>query len=298
MRPRNDDAGTEHGGTADTIGGAGAGGALGHGGAYGTAGSTEGSAGSAAGGGGASGAAGAGGSGGGSSGCANLPLCDDFESATVDGPPSTDKWKVGAPNGMGTGTLAIDGTQAHSGTKSVRVTGKAGYNNHIFFYNESAVASIGKVIFGRMFVRFSQALADGHATFMTMHDSGDMKDLRMGGQMKILMYNRELNDATLPALSPVGISKSMSPAPGTWLCLEFKIDGNAGEIQTWVDGNDIAGLHADGTPTQDIDQQWVSSGPYKPSLTDWKMGWESYAGGDMTLWFDDVALGAERIGCK
>jgi hypothetical protein len=297
-RPRNDDVGAEQGGTANTTGGAGGGGTTNHAGAGGMAGSSTGTAGSSAGSGGTSGGAGAGGSGGAALGCANLPLCDDFESATADGPPSTAKWKVGAPNGTGLSTLAIDGSQAHSGTKSVRVTGIAGYSNHIFFYNESAVASIGKVVFGRMFVRFSQALADGHATFMTMRDSGDMKDLRMGGQMKVLMYNRELNDATLPAMSPVGISKSISPMPGTWLCIEFKIDSNAGEIQTWVDGNEIAGLHADGTPTQDIDQQWVSSGAYKPSLTDWKLGWESYAGGDMTIWFDDVALGPQRIGCN
>jgi hypothetical protein len=245
-----------------------------------------------------SGAAGGGGSAATTLGCANLPLCDDFESAAADGPPSSAKWKVGAPNGMGTGTLAIDGTQAHSGTKSVKVIGKSGYSNHIFFYNESAVAAIGKVVYGRMFVRFSQSLADGHATFMTMRDTGDMKDLRMGGQMKILMYNRELNDATLPALSPMGIAKSLSPMPNTWMCIEFKIDGGSGEIQTWVDEKEIAGLHADATPTQDIDQQWSSSGAYKPSLTDWKLGWESYAGGDMTIWFDDVALAAQKIGCN
>ena len=75
-----------------------------------------------------------------------------------------------------------------------------------------------------------------------------------------------------------------------------KIDGNSGEIQAWADGNEILGLRADGTATQDIDGQWVS-GKYKPSLSDIKFGWESYAGGDMTLWFDDVAL-ATGMGCK
>src|SRR5258708_3630302 len=291
--------GDQAGGSSDTTGGgsvsSGAAGAVGSSGAGGA---SNGAGGSAAGGGGTAGASGAGGSAVVMMGCAGLPLCDDFESASAGGPPSTAKWKVGAPNGTGSGTLTIDGAQAHSGTKSVRVDGKAGYSNHIFFYNESAVAGIGKLMFERMFVRFSQSLADGHATFMTMKDSGDMKDLRMGGQTKILMYNRELNDATLPVLSPMGIAKSLSPAPSTWLCIELEIDGNTGEIQTWVDGTEVAGLHADATPTPDIDQQWLSSGIYKASLTDVKFGWESYAGGDMTLWFDDVALAAQRIGCN
>ena len=294
-RMGDDNASTQAGGSNDTTGGGG----LGNGGASGASGTggTSHAAGGSVGVGGAGGASGAGGSSVATVSCADLPLCDDFESAAADGPPSAAKWKVGAPNGMGTGTLAVDGTQAHSGTKSVRVIGKDNYNNHIFFYNETAVAGIGKLVFGRMFVRFGQALADGHATFMTMKDTVDMKDLRMGGQMKILMYNRELNDATLPELSPMGIAKSLSPMPNTWICLEFKIDGNTGEIQTWADGNEILGLHADGTPTQDIDGQWVS-GKYKPSLSDIKFGWESYGGGDMTLWFDDVALAAQRIGCK
>ncbi|WP_420704772.1 hypothetical protein [Kutzneria chonburiensis] len=30
---------------------------------------------------------------------------------------------------------------------------------------------------------------------------------------------------------------------------------------------------------------------------DLRFGWESYAGGDDTLWFDDVAVATTRIGC-
>jgi hypothetical protein len=230
-------------------------------------------------------------------GCAGLPLCDDFESATPGGPPDPVRWQVGAPNVTGQGSLMIDGTMAHSGKNSVRVAGKAGYNNHIFFFTDTAVSPIGKALFGRMFVAFEQPLADGHATFLAMKDLGDMKDLRMGGQSKILMYNRESNDATLPALSPVGISKSVQPPTHTFICIEFRIDENTGDIQTWVDHNEVLGLRADGTPTPDVDQQWLNGGVWKPSLSDVKFGWESYAGGDMTLWFDDVALDSQRLGC-
>ncbi len=286
-RPSGDDTGSQQGGTSDTTGGL-AGSSI----ASGASGAS--SAGNATGAGGSAGTVEAGSIGG--RGCAGLALCDDFESVAVDGPPDASKWKVGAPNVTGTGTLAIDGTRAHRGTKSVRVNGKDSYNNHIFFYNESAVAGIGKVLFGRMFVRFAQPLADGHAAFLAMKDTGDMKDFRMGSQDKVLDYNRELGDSTLPSLSPAGVATSVSPLPNAWLCIELEIDGNTGEIQTWIDGKAIAGLHADGSPTPDIDQQWVSLG-YKPSLTDVKFGWESYGAGDMTLWFDDVALDAQRIGC-
>lgn len=237
-------------------------------------------------------------SGGGAVDCKNLPICDDFEAATAGAEPGG-KWKIIIPNGTTSpSTVAIDGTLAHSGTKSVKVTGKGGYSNHIFFGNQDLVAGIGKVVFGRFFLRLSNPFADGHTTFMAMKDTGDGgKDLRMGGQAQILMWNREQGDPTLPSLSPVGISKSIKPPTNQWLCVEFMIDGNQSASQTWVDGTEIEGLHVDGTPTPDIDQQWLNSA-WKPSLTDWKLGWESYAGGDMTLWFDDVALGPQRIGCQ
>ena len=56
-------------------------------------------------------------------------------------------------------------------------------------------------------------------------------------------------------------------------------------------------LDQDGVPTQDIDKQWLNKVGWKPDLVDLKLGWESYGGQDMTLWFDDVAIGPARIGC-
>ena len=49
-------------------------------------------------------------------------------------------------------------------------------------------------------------------------------------------------------------------------------------------------------PTADIDQQWLNR-TYRPSLTDFRLGWESYGVGLDTLWYDDVAVAGTRIGC-
>jgi hypothetical protein len=230
--------------------------------------------------------------------CATLALCDDFESASVGGPPDATKWTVGAPDVTGTGALAIDDGQHHSGARSVKVTGQGGYSNHIFFTNKSVIGTLGPVVWGRFYVRVSDALGDGHVTFVAMTDGADGgKHLRMGGQSKILMWNRESDDATLPALSPAGIAKSEPLPTGQWLCVEFMIDGPAGLMQTWVDGAEVPGLHLDATPTPDLDEQWLRKANWRPALTDFALGWESYAGQAMTLWFDDVALDAARVGC-
>ena len=59
----------------------------------------------------------------------------------------------------------------------------------------------------------------------------------------------------------------------------------------------LHGLREDGVPTQDIDAQWLGRAGWRPSLNDFKLGWESYGEGADTLWYDDVALGSTRIGC-
>src|SRR5262249_14543206 len=138
----------------------------------------------------------------------------------------------------------------------------------------------------------------GHVTFLAMKDANDGgKYLRMGGQAKILMWNRESDDATAPALSPTGIAMSRVLPTGQWLCIELMVDGAQGRMQTWVDGAEVAGVHVDQTSTPDVDEQWLRKTNWRPQLTDFGLGWESYAGQSLTLWFDDVALDAMRIGC-
>lgn len=230
-------------------------------------------------------------------GCADLPLCDDFEAAAPGGPPDPALWTVGAANCSGTGALAIAEGVAHSGTRSVRVDGQGGYCNHIFFSTDAAIADIGDVLWVRFYLRLESALEDGHVTFAALQDQADGgKALRMGGQSKILMWNRESDDATLPALSPAGISESLAPTPGAWSCVEFRVDGPAGELSTYVDGAEVAGLRVDAEPTPDIDQQWKQKA-WAPDLVDLQLGWESYAGQAMVLYIDDVAAASERVGC-
>jgi hypothetical protein len=225
------------------------------------------------------------------SGCDGLAVCDDFESSTVAA-----TWTTVTPNCSGTGAIALDTSQAHSGSRSLKVSGGGGYCNHVFL-STTAAASVGSVLWGRFFVRLDQALSDNHVTFVSMKNASDGKELRMGGQNRVLMWNRESDDATLPAMSPTGTAASTQLAAQSWHCVELRIDGKTGEIQTWVEGKEIAGLAVIGGPTPDIDEPWLRKTGWLPMPLDVKFGWESYGNQPMTLWFDDVALGARRIGC-
>ena len=118
------------------------------------------------------------------------------------------------------------------------------------------------------------------------------KHLRVSGQMKIIEYNRESDDATLPSLSPNGIESSAGISQNSWHCLEYHL-GTNGTIETWLDDQSVTGL---GTANNSNAGGWGTS--YKPEIQGVYFGWESYSGSTDTFWFDDVAIASTRIGCS
>ncbi|WP_253772710.1 LamG-like jellyroll fold domain-containing protein [Goodfellowiella coeruleoviolacea] len=225
--------------------------------------------------------------------CGSDGFCDGFEDQTGSAPGG--RWQVSYPNCQGSGTAVVDTSTAHAGSRSIRITGTAGYCNHVFV--GTALSTASKVHYGRFYVRHSTPLPSAHVTFLAMRDTSNSRDLRMGGQNQALQWNRESDDATLPEQSPNGVALSRPLPVNTWTCVEFVVDGNQGQLRTWVNGAEVAGLVVDGVPTQDVDGQWLRGATWRPALTDFRLGWESYGNGDDTLWFDDVAVSSTRIGC-
>ena len=234
----------------------------------------------------------------GGDGLSSCALCDDFEGVAAGMPPDASKWTAtvlsdcmsNAPKPV------VDASQHHSGAQSLKVAGTASYCDYAMVGNSAAFKAIGNVVYGRYFVRFETALPAGHTAFMIFPDAVNGHALRMGGQNSALQWNRQSDDATLPAQSPVGIGLSKVPPVATWMCLEFMIDQAQGLISTWVDGTLVTGLVADATPTPDVDSAWGTA--YKPTLTGINLGWQNYGAGPMNLWFDDFALSATRINCN
>ncbi|GAA2531310.1 cellulose-binding domain-containing protein [Winogradskya humida] len=220
---------------------------------------------------------------------------DSFENQAA-GTPAGD-WSISTPDCSGAGTATIDKTVAHTGTTSLRINGAAGYCNHVFAANTSILNPAATAWYVRYWVRHTTALPVAHTTAVALRDAADAnKDLRFGGQNAALQWNRASDDATLPEQSPTGVALSRPLPVNTWTCVEFSVNGADGTMDTWLDGVSVPGLHQDGVPTHDIDSQWLNR-TYRPRLTDLRLGWESYGEGADTLWYDDVAVAATRIGC-
>ncbi|KAF2279723.1 uncharacterized protein EI97DRAFT_370721 [Westerdykella ornata] len=203
-------------------------------------------------------------------------------------------WPTYAADCSQGGKVSLDSSNAHSGKNSIRVDGAGGYCGHIFVGTNKVPSGD---VYVRTWLKASKAFTDSHVTFITMPDSaqGTKKHLRIGGQSKILMYNRESDDATLPELSPQGIASSTSLPANQWKCFEYHL-GPDGSIETWLDGNVIAGLTVKSGVSNPYASQWQRSS-IKPKVTGIYFGWESYGGDSNTFWYDDIAINSTRIGC-
>ncbi|SOD63952.1 hypothetical protein SAMN06297387_113111 [Streptomyces zhaozhouensis] len=228
--------------------------------------------------------------------CATDGFCEDFEA--MDGGAPTGRWAVETRDCSGLGSATVDTEAGRDGGGALRIDGADGYCNHVFVATELADVDTASGLYVRFWVRHTTALPQQHVTFLAMEDVGDgSRDLRMGGQNAALQWNRESDDATLPAQSPAGVALSAPLPVDQWSCLEFQLDGTAGLLETWLDGERVEGLVVDGEPTQDVDQQWLNRGDWAPDVVDLRLGWESYGEGADTLWYDDVAVGTTRTGC-
>lgn len=250
--------------------------------------------------------------------CANRVVCDDFEGAAAGGPPSPMLWPPMKPGDCSStvATITVDDSQAHSGKHSVKVVGGPAYCDHAFIVNTSAFPAVGNDVYARFFVRFGgassatapNAFAIGqmaHETFMRMADgAASGQHLRLGGWNEILAWNRESDGVTLPTDvatgSPNVQMESVVPTSNAWTCVELHLNESAGTIDTWVDGNEVKDLTLaaagdGGGQSMQSTQKWQ---PWTPKFTDFELGWESYDSETATLWFDDVIIDKQRIGCS
>jgi hypothetical protein len=80
-----------------------------------------------------------------------------------------------------------------------------------------------------------------------------------------------------------GMMPGIQFTPATWTCLEVLLDSSKPEIDVWVDGQEVPDLHHTDFPLDDYDNL--------------RFGFEKYAGAAMDVWYDDIAIGTEPIGC-
>jgi hypothetical protein len=305
---RGGTSGQANGGAPAAVGGsAGSGSGSGGNGAAGTGAGGSGGAGT----GGVAGATNNGGSGAGTGPCATALFCDDFES--YDAMPNG-KWQANTASG----SVAIDGTEHVSGTKSVRLaTTSAGSATAMLRISDASIFPVpNNVLYGRMLFKLVAApITSVHWTIVeglgVVPGQTYRAEYRYGGQMPVtqgelflgsqMMANYDTPDWYSNKSTPGSdcwhhADKRVIPV-GTWTCVEWMFDGPNNTMKLWLDNQPADDLtvvgHGDGCVNAANDFAWTA-----PNFSELDLGWESYQQDDARMvYIDDVALGTSKLGC-
>ncbi|CAN96809.1 putative secreted protein [Sorangium cellulosum So ce56] len=175
--------------------------------------------------------------------------------------------------------VTLDST-GHSGSRSVKVTGTD--------FSQMLGVAVPSNFWGRIYLKSATDIQMGHNTYVAaVEGNGDPNNgeqIRIGEHQCQLELNRKSDDKEM--LSNGGMymcSGGVKLVANTWYCLEFHYDGPGRSVSVFVDGTEVNAMHV---------TDW---GPYDYKL--FKFGFEKYHGGAKTMWYDDLALHSERVGC-
>ncbi len=270
------------GGTSGTAGGGGS-----RGGAIGSGGSGGGGGGAVPGGAGAGGAA-AGSAGAMGSHCAARPgllFCDSFEADAPGAPPAPWTTTQTTP-----GQVTVDGTSpAAGGARSIHVLPTdSDYDTFLNLHDASVLPVAGGKLYLRFYIRLAHGMTAKHNTLvrgdlyaapgmgnnLLFGEDNQMILESISGDAQAAMSNRNYyTDGKIGASAPAGV----------WTCIELLLDHGAPAIDVWVNDVEVPDLHQTGWKIDAYDYL--------------RFGFEKYGGPASELWYDDIAIGTQKIGC-
>jgi hypothetical protein len=283
------------------MGGAGAGGSAGNGGSGASTGGTGGASG---------GSGGAGGTGGTNTGgaadggtpdtdgmadadCPAGASCFDFEQDTAGSKPGA-PWTVGT-----TGVIAVEAAKAFRGKQALHISAPTSKTEGAFITLAEGFPRPSNEYYGRLMM-WAETIPTGSAHWTFVQSDGQVagKNFKAyytyGAEGSKLIANYDSD----PAKSDCWKFGGTVPTK-KWACMEWHFRGTAtgGELELWVDGQ------ADGAHVVDKGDGCLSNAGtggvwLAPTFANARIGYEGYAGsGPIDLWYDDVAIGAARLGC-
>ena len=230
--------------------------------------------------------------------CASAVFCDDFEGASVGGPPAS-PWTVSASQGA----VVVDDTRAMSGSHALHVTTEDGSGSYRRAYAVLSGAPVFPAVSTEMYGRmrlFLVATPTGSVHWTNIQAEGDVSGMsfrslyRYGGQHDgRIMANYETNGVSNDCWDH---SATVMPTD-RWACLEWHYRTSTDEMVLSLDGTPLDDVHVvgagEGCGGHDTGDHW-----YAPVFDRLSLGWEHYqATSAREMWIDDVAIDDQPIGC-
>jgi hypothetical protein len=219
-----------------------------------------------------------------------LLFCEDFEDQAVGIAPSGPMWSTSFIGSEAPEIAVDDATPAHSGARSVRVRApSANFQSFLIYHDAAILPRESAEFYLRVELRIGREMSGGHNAYLiadraAMPGAGNavrfgemnrMLSLSVGGDSHGALSNDDFYDDQV--LGPRFVANE-------WSCLEGFFKTDPAEINFWLDGKEVADFHHTDWPADNYDAL--------------RFGFEKYAGPELEIWFDDIAIGAERIGCN
>jgi PKD repeat protein len=236
---------------------------------------------------------------------------EDYENQTVNENPSG--WGVNyqyniVPNPTPTqfsDAIKVTNEFAHTGTKALYVDGRDLASAMRYSFKTLTLPNDKERVFVRYYLRSTEYIGnraknpDGsdpnHNHFMAL-ENGQSDEIRIGEIKGALGVNEFGRDDIVPTAEYwYGQIETPRIEADTWYCVEtaFLNDGSKPELKTWLNEELVTHIddHTDFKNGAAV-ERWLDNKFGKVSL-----GWANYQTYDTEVYFDDVVVSTERIGC-
>lgn len=232
-----------------------------------------------------------------------LMLCDDFEGSAVGSEPGAPTWLPQAE--WKSPRIVVDNTVAHASTNSVKVVGSSAEGN--FLMPAMGFPPANNSFYVRVWVQLSRSTETiaSHAGFIV----GAEQESNAGEEMRLGASNGMLDVNLIPGNKGTGAGGEITRfsngdttggnptdnpglvlEAGVWYCLEAFFNGAEHDFQVWLNDTEIVEMHI---------QDWGEGrSGWSPDYNVLKIGAQNYSGDAGELWYDDIAVGTQRIYCN
>ncbi len=250
----------------------------------------------------------------------SIVIQDNFDSSAAGMPPNPTLWE-GYPQGQESLGPVVDSAKARSGGNSARVTSTSSGLGSFLVPAVGATLggspTTGNAFYVRVYINWQNATSSisGHSAFIVGAASRDNSstEARLGISSKgpnnvprvdlnlqspsdgaggeVTRYSNGFTDGGNPAdFGDVGVQF----AADTWYCVETYFDGTAGasEFRLWIDGTEVEEMHVTDFSANSSDRN-----SWGPSYQYIKIGAQDYDANLGQIWYDDVVVATEPIGC-
>ena len=236
---------------------------------------------------------------------------DNFDSSTANGPADSAKWQAYASTD--TGAPVIDSAKSASPPNSARTQGTSSGDGSFLVPVSGLPAPMNK-FYVRVRVNFGTGTSalTGHVAYLVGSAARDESktELRLGASIPpgfgTAMMDLNLQNPTDGGGEVTRFSNGFTTGgnpinaagfdftAGQWYCLEALFDGGNDAFHVWIDGIEntnmaVTNFAATGQPARNA---WA------PTYTFLKIGAQNYSGDVGTVWYDDVVVATQQVGCS